>query len=276
MRRQSAQHFTYQALAPLVTHAFQDYLIPFSPTPEMLASRFLSEHVDLALSAVYRTDQDDCGVIFIARRGRESRIAAMAVSPGLRGQGIAVQMLTWAIDEARQRDDRSLYLEVLAHNAPALTLYQRQGFQQQRLLQGFRSSAQTGEAAASELTAVTAMQLVALMQQDNSLDLPWQVAVDSLQHLPAGAQGYALDGQGYALLVPVEDNVLQLRALYVLPAYRRRGVAGQLLRALRRTFPATAIVTPVAIPAALAPVFIHTEADFSPLALQQWEMRLSL
>lgn len=272
-----AEQFSYPELARLVALSFQDYLVPFAPAPEALKARFINEHVDLALSSVCLNAQGESGVIFIARRGRMSRIAAMALSPALRGQGLATRLLQLAIAQARTRGDGSLDLEVITHNQPALSLYLRSGFLMRRTLLGFCSSGERRQrTSAVRLDMVDIAQVITLMQAESALDLPWQVAPGSLSHLPSSARSYALERRGYAVLVPGAGELLNLRALYVPPEYRQRGVASQLLRTLCHRFPGKLLTTPVAIPAPLTPVFAAADVGFAPIALRQFEMRLSL
>ena len=46
------------------------------------------------------------------------------------GAGIAVALMDWALDEARRRDLRELYLTVYIDNVRAKRLYQRYGFEE--------------------------------------------------------------------------------------------------------------------------------------------------
>ena len=55
-------------------------------------------------------------------------IHTLGISPGLTGQGLALEMLEGAADLARERGWRSLRLDVLESNRPALRLYERAGF----------------------------------------------------------------------------------------------------------------------------------------------------
>lgn len=90
----------------------------------------------------------------------------------------------------------------------------------------------------------------------------------------APARGLALDRQCLALAVPAPGHKLSLRALYVPPSLRRQGLGARMLAALGPAFPGHAISTPVAVPAALSPVFLGQ--GFQPIAIAQDEMALAL
>jgi ribosomal protein S18 acetylase RimI-like enzyme len=67
----------------------------------------------------------------------------LAVAPAFYGQGIGSWLLEQEIDRARQQGFRAIELDVETHNAHAIVLYQRHGFQvrqhlrNQRRLDGF-------------------------------------------------------------------------------------------------------------------------------------------
>ncbi len=47
----------------------------------------------------------------------------MAIAPGARGQGIGLWCMDRLVDEARARGERSMVLEVIEQNDPAVRLY---------------------------------------------------------------------------------------------------------------------------------------------------------
>ncbi|MFF5978564.1 GNAT family N-acetyltransferase [Streptomyces olindensis] len=55
-------------------------------------------------------------------------IRGLAVAEEARGQGVGRALLRAACEEARRQGARRLTLRVLAHNAPARTLYESEGF----------------------------------------------------------------------------------------------------------------------------------------------------
>ena len=58
----------------------------------------------------------------------EGYITNIAVFPKARGQGIATALLTSAAEGARERDCAFLTLEVRESNAPAIALYEKNGY----------------------------------------------------------------------------------------------------------------------------------------------------
>jgi ribosomal-protein-alanine N-acetyltransferase len=58
----------------------------------------------------------------------QGELANVAVTPGLRGQGLGAHLLSRVLDVARERGIETMFLEVRASNAKALELYRRFGF----------------------------------------------------------------------------------------------------------------------------------------------------
>ncbi|QCI69211.1 GNAT family N-acetyltransferase [Phreatobacter stygius] len=58
----------------------------------------------------------------------EAEILTVAVLPRLRGRGFAARLLDTHVKDLMRAGIATLFLEVEAENAPALKLYQRQGF----------------------------------------------------------------------------------------------------------------------------------------------------
>ena len=58
----------------------------------------------------------------------ETEILNIACLPEARGQGLATALLQKICDEAEQRGDRRILLEVRVSNEPALGLYRKFGF----------------------------------------------------------------------------------------------------------------------------------------------------
>jgi GNAT superfamily N-acetyltransferase len=64
------------------------------------------ENVDPNASYRYSSEGQPVALILIARRGWTTRVAARAVAPEFRGQGVGQRMLMKVIEEDRARGDR--------------------------------------------------------------------------------------------------------------------------------------------------------------------------
>lgn len=103
----------------------------------------------------------------------------MGIARGMRGRGFGQRMLGAAIQDARDRGDRRMLLEVIATNARAIALYRRHGFAATRRLLGFTRDA--GATAGEALAEIDPASVARHMAQDLVLDLPWQLAAETQQ-----------------------------------------------------------------------------------------------
>jgi ribosomal-protein-alanine N-acetyltransferase len=61
--------------------------------------------------------------------GPEADVQTIAVAPSAQGRGVGTRLLRALTERAARSGARSLLLEVRADNAPAVALYQREGFE---------------------------------------------------------------------------------------------------------------------------------------------------
>jgi ribosomal-protein-alanine acetyltransferase len=80
------------------------------------------------VAAVMEEDVVVLGFVIAREIGSEWEIENIAVTAAARRQGVATRLLQHAIEVARERGGRVLFLEVRESNHPALRLYDKQGF----------------------------------------------------------------------------------------------------------------------------------------------------
>jgi len=85
--------------------------------------------VDLARSRRWTVDGALSGVALLAFRGERAWIGGLGVVPEYRGRGFAQRYLDETLEIARASGAATVELEVLKHNAPAVRLYERAGFE---------------------------------------------------------------------------------------------------------------------------------------------------
>lgn len=270
---ESAASYPLTGLAELFTAGFAGYVIPVQMTPAALAERVAAEDIDLAASRVLLRGSTPVGLGLVARRGWESRVAAMGVTPEARGHGTGRALLLRLLEEARTRGDRRMRLEVFESNAPARALYERHGFRTTSPLVGYEHAALAPVAMALETVdpAAFARHLAAAAAGP----LPWQLEPASLAAPPSSARCFTVDGTAFVYVSAITERAISVRGILTLPAHRRRGKASQLLRALAGRFPGVPLSVPPLLPARLAEPF-WSALGFRRSALVQLEMALEL
>lgn len=90
--------------------------------------RHLDSDSALVLIASIHHQLQGNAVLFFRRRSRVARLYSLATVPESRGRGVGGALLDAVIQAAIRRECTALRLEVRKDNAPAIRLYERQGF----------------------------------------------------------------------------------------------------------------------------------------------------
>src|SRR5215211_5446484 len=267
---------TTAQVADALTRSFEGYVVPVNVSPEAYERRFRPENVDPFASYVYFRETRPVAVVLVARRGWTSRIAAMAVAPEARGKGLGKRIMQGVIDEAVERGDRSMLLEVFEHNTPAANLYEGLGFEPLRRLVGYHhgpgGAAPNGADTLSELDPLAFARVVAREGEPN---LPWMLAAETLSGAVSPARAFHLDHRAYVLIEDPDADVISLTALLVPRANRRNGWGTRLMQTLLATYPDRAWSIPQTVPEELAPEFF-ARCGWKLMDTNQLEMVLDL
>lgn len=267
--------FTSAEVAEAMTRSFEEYFVPMHFDAASFERRFRSEHLDPAVSRLWFQGEALVGVVFIARRGWQSRVAAMGLVREFRHQGLGKIMLQTALEEARARGDQSMLLEVFTANEPAIRLYERLGFVRLRELVGFRQEALAGVAAAADkLTEIDPLHLAQLVQLHGDAKLPWMLAPETLAAVTLPNRAFRLQEHAYALVRPEADKAVVL-CLLVVPVSRRQGWGTRLVQALEAEFAGLPLIFPPLVPQA-AGVALLESCGWQRSELALYEMRCAL
>lgn len=263
-----AIHYSCETLAAITRTCFEGYQVPFSLPPDVFAQRFCAEGLSLVDSCVWLADDTPAAVALITRRGAFARLAAFAICPSFRGQGIGRQIVPPLMETLRAKGVRQMWLEVISDNHAGIALYHALGFVTVQPLFGYQGRADVSE---DRCTLQQCEPLAIVRSAISACDerLPWQV--DPLTAVSLPVQAFEYRKHAYALVSTSGDKPL-LRFIFVEPEYRRKGVASELLQALNQHFPALA--TTVAVPERFSPLFLR--AGYPVMAISQFEMKADL
>ena len=259
-------------LTQLLNLSFENYLVPVAFNLSQFLTMIRKDSLDLAASRVLLVDEQPAGIALIARRGWTSRLAAMGIVQGQRSKGAGSRFMRKLVDEARERNDHAMVLEVIEQNENAVKLYQKCGFQSVRRLIGLiRKDAI--EKNKTSLTAIDLREAGSLIAQHGLTDLPWQLAGETIAHMNPPACAYR---NGPALVVTsnlaVEHVVIW--SLLVEPQARGQQLGVEMLKSVIANHPGKTWHIPAIFPEEFGKLF--ERAGFEQEELTQWQMRLDL
>lgn len=215
------------------------------------------------------------GLVFIARRGAISRVAAMGVVPEAQGKGVGKALLSAAIEQSRTNGDTQMVLECFEDNTRARKLYESLGFRIVKRLLGFsRASANDSQIATQTASQIpnsqNALEPVDLTEVARRIvtwgadDLPWQVSGVNLMQVFPPSVGYRI-GSAYAMISSPHGERIVIRGIAVPPDEQRRGVGTGVIRALIAAFPDKGWNIPPLCPEEYAPLFLNNGFTREPL-----------
>ena len=267
-----ASDYPLPDLTQLLNLSFENYLVPVAFNLSQFLTMIRKDSLDLAASRVLLVDEQPAGIALIARRGWTSRLAAMGIVQGQRSKGAGSRFMRKLVDEARERNDHAMVLEVIEQNENAVKLYQKCGFQSVRRLIGLiRKDAI--EKNKTSLTAIDLREAGSLIAQHGLADLPWQLAGETIAHMNPPACAYR---NGPALVVTsnlaVEHVVIW--SLLVEPQARGQQLGVEMLKSVIANHPGKTWHIPAIFPEEFGKLF--ERAGFEQEELTQWQMKLDL
>jgi GNAT superfamily N-acetyltransferase len=251
---------------------FESYLVPVNFNITQFLTMLRKDSVDLTSSRVLLVDDRPSGVALIARRGWNSRLAAMGIEKESRGKGLGTWFMDQLIQDARERDDHEMMLEVIEQNEAAVRLYKKHGFQIIRRLIGLVNK-DVQQEPKIELEEIDLREMGRLILQYGLPDLPWQLSGESVAVLHPPACAYK-NGQAYIAISDPDTNDVVIHSLLVEPDARGNGLAVELLKHVLAKHTGRTWHVPAIWPEELGVIF--ERAGFQRESLSQWQMRLRL
>jgi GNAT superfamily N-acetyltransferase len=191
--------FTGAQACEAMNRSFEEYFVPMVFDAVSFERRFRSENLDAQASKLWFRGEKLVGLVLIARRGWNSRVAAMGLVVGERGKGYGKAMLGDAIAEANARGDHNLLLEVFTPNEPARRLYEGLGFRNTRLLTNFTCPTQAPGRPAPNLEVTDPRKVARLLAAEGEQELPWMFAPETLAAAAPPVRAFHLEGKAYVI-----------------------------------------------------------------------------
>jgi len=267
-----ASDYTLPDLTQLLNLSFENYPVPITFSLSQFLTMLRKDSVDLSASRVLLADDELIGIALIARRGWTSRLAAMGVIKSMRVKGAGSWLMDKLIQEARERKDHDMVLEVIEQNEHAVRLYQKCGFQTIRRLIGLiRKDAK--ESKQDSLEAIDLRDAGGLISQYGLSDLPWQLAGETIAHMNPPVRAYRNEE---ALMVTSDPDAghVMIWSLLVEPHMRGHDRGVNMLKRVIANHTGKTWHVPTIFPEEFGKLF--ERAGFEREELTQWQMRLML
>ena len=271
-----ASNYSIAELVDLLNRGFEEYFVPIYFNDDMFSNMLRKDGIDLADSRVLIADDQECGIGLIASRRalHASRVAAMGIAKETRGKGAGSWFMKELIDDACDRGDHEMVLEVIEQNEPAVKLYRKYGFESMRRLVGFTlKDREVLRTEGSELREIGLQVISQLILQYGLPDLPWQLSGKSLTEMSPPLHAYCM-GPAYIVISNPEAEHVVIWSLLVEPEARGRGLGTDMLKRVIVQYPGKTWHVPAIFPEELENVFAG--AGFKKEDLSQWQMRLKL
>lgn len=124
-----------------LNRVFEHYLVPVTFSADHLDLHLTYNDIDAAASPLwYDDDGNVAAAALLGVRGDRGWIGGFGVAPEYRGRGHARELLEAVRAAARERALRTIQLEVLSGNEPAIGLYRSGGFAVTRTLRSLERS----------------------------------------------------------------------------------------------------------------------------------------
>ncbi len=268
----TASDYPNPDLVEILNRGFEGYFVPIAFDVTAFLNMLRKDGIDLGISRVLLADGGPTGIALLARRGWTSRLAAMGIAPEFRGRSAGSWFMERLINEACERGEHEMVLEVIEQNEPAVHLYEKCGFQIVRKLISFiRKDAVEDEP--HKLYEIDLREAGRLISQYGLSDLPWQLSGETIAQLNPPARAYR-DGQVCLVISNPDPKDIVIWSLLVEPSAPEKGLTLDLLKSVIAEYPGRTWHVPALLPEELGNVY--ERAGFVREELSQWQMKLSL
>ena len=172
----SARSLVPEERAELFNAAYEGYLMPFHIDEQQLAFMDDAFDLDLDASRIAVRDREPVGLANLGLRGEDAWIGGVGVVPGARRSGVGEALMRTLHEQARERDVRRVWLEVIVENTGAFTLYEKLGYELVQDVEVWTLPAADGGHAGREVPVAEAKAQLPERRE------PWQRADGTLSH----------------------------------------------------------------------------------------------
>jgi len=129
-----ADRYSIEQLSRLITRVYTGYAVPIDVDVTSLESMIAAYDIQLAASRVGVQGGEPVAIALLGVRERRGWIGGMGVAPEVRGERAGLAVTRAVLGSARRMRLKSIDLEVLTENLPAIRIYESLGFRRRRIL----------------------------------------------------------------------------------------------------------------------------------------------
>ncbi len=189
-----ADRFASGDLSALFTRAYAEYFVPVNVDATTFELMVAAYDIDLSASRIAVRDDQPVALALLGVREARGWIGAMGVAPERRGEQIGLAVMEAVIASARRLSLRSIDLEIITQNLPALRIYRTLGFRRRRTLDIWSrdSDATFPLPPLQSVRTVDVAACLAAFDDLHTVAPPWQRDLPSLQHMAASLRGLGI------------------------------------------------------------------------------------
>ncbi|MBA3425964.1 MAG: GNAT family N-acetyltransferase [Rubrobacteraceae bacterium] len=128
--------------------------------------------------------------------------ARLGIVPEKRGTGLGTRVMQEAIAASRARGEKTMLLEVIEQNTPAVKLYRRLGFDTLRRLVGYRLTNPDGSE--EDIEEMDVLEFSRVEASEGEDGLTWMLAPETCSAYGPPHQAYRLADRAFALVGDAE------------------------------------------------------------------------
>lgn len=211
MEISSPLHLSMDQLAEGLTHCFEGYFMPANFTGQLVAGMVRVEAVDLGNSLVAEEEGRIVGIALVARRGTTARLAAMAIAASERRKGIGQKLMGRVLQDASNRSETRLVLEVISQNEGAIALYDAHGMTKEFRLFGYSAHLDDFEPK-GDLEDIPLAQVAAVVRARGENAASWSMSAPVIEQFSLPSKGVRAGGV-VAVVSPAGDSKVVCRSM---------------------------------------------------------------
>ena len=212
----AADHYTADQLSALFTRVYAGYFVPVRLDAASFRSMVETFDIDLAASRVVALGRKLVAIALLGIREKRGWIGGMGVAPEQRGHRLGWTVMQAVLDAAHERQLRSVDLELITENAPAIHVYDQLGFRRRRTLEVWNRHADSTFPLPPrrDIQPLDVADCLAAFDDLHTVTPPWQRDLPSLQRMATSLSGLGiLEGGQLSAYVLYRMRGAQVEAL---------------------------------------------------------------